>query len=60
MRRNWQHTGKPTQPTRPKGRDKQGKPYQPVQTPMPRRREFFEKLSRVAEPEKPSKTEKSS
>jgi hypothetical protein len=30
MRRNWQHTGKPTQPTKPKRKDKQGKPYKPV------------------------------
>jgi hypothetical protein len=37
MRRNWQHTGKPTQPTKPKGKDKQGKPYKPVQIPIPKK-----------------------
>src|ERR1700680_2829594 len=37
MRRNWQHSGKPTQPTQPKSKDNQGKRYKSVQIPTPKK-----------------------
>jgi hypothetical protein len=48
MRRNWQHTGKPTQPVRPKRNDKQGKAYKPVQIPVPNKRDVLGPLARAA------------
>lgn len=48
MRRNWQHTGKPTQPTRPKVKDKQGKLYKPVQIPIPKKADVLGALEKAA------------
>jgi hypothetical protein len=48
MRRNWQHIGKPTQPTQPKGKDKQGKPYKPVQIPTAKKADVLGALEKAA------------
>ena len=50
MRRNWQHSGKPTQPTKRKGGGKQGKPYKPAQSPTARRRDLLGLRERAAKP----------
>lgn len=39
-----------TQPTQPKGRDKDGKPYQPIEIPVPTEgdvMDLFEKVARA-------------
>jgi hypothetical protein len=41
----------PTQPTQPKGRDKHGKPYEPVQIPVPKVSTFRAAIRRVARPQ---------
>jgi hypothetical protein len=44
----------PTQPTQPKGIDpKTGKPYEPVEIPVPKRAEWERILRRGSEPAKP-------
>lgn len=50
MRRNWQHTGKPTQTSRPKGGGKQGKPYKPARFPTPKKRDVLGAPERPAKP----------
>jgi hypothetical protein len=50
MRRNWQHSGKPTQPTRPKSKDSQGKPYKSVHIPT------LKKADVLGAPEKAAKS----
>lgn len=43
-----QHDAEPTQPTQPKGIDpKTGKPYEPVQIPVPKRGVFDRLLKRA-------------
>lgn len=37
----------PIQPTQPKGRDKDGKPYEPVEIPVPKRSAFDRLLGRA-------------
>ena len=40
---------KPTQPTQPKGIDPEtGRPYEPVEIPVPKREEFLRDLKKVA------------
>jgi hypothetical protein len=39
-----------TQKTKPKGKDKQGKPYEPVEIPVPKRDDVMRDLVRVAPP----------
>ena len=52
-RRDWSDTGEPTQPTQPKGIDpKTGKPYEPVQIPIPKRDDVLGDLERAAKPKK--------
>jgi hypothetical protein len=49
------HSAEPTQLTQPKGRDKDGKSYDPVEIPVPKRGDamsFFRKLMRPGEPPK--------
>jgi len=41
----------PTQPTRPKGRDQAGNPYEPVQIPVPKVSTFRAAIRKVAQPE---------
>jgi hypothetical protein len=38
---------KPTQQTQPKGRDADGKPYEPVEIPVPKRSTFDRLLERA-------------
>lgn len=45
----------PTQETRPRGKDAEGKPAKSERIPVPTREEFFRDLDRVAKPEKPRK-----
>lgn len=59
-RRDLKDTSKPTQPTQPKGKDEDGKPYEPVEIPIPRKREVLGALERAsrkpkAGPNEPSK-----
>jgi hypothetical protein len=56
------HDAEPTQLTQPKGRDKDGKPYEPIEIPVPTRSEvegFFRKVFRPgkgdAKPASPSR-----
>jgi hypothetical protein len=42
----------PTQPTQPKGRDKDGKPYEPVEIPVPKVSTFRAAIRKVAQPVK--------
>jgi hypothetical protein len=58
MRRNWQHTGKPTQPTKPKGKNKYGKPYKPVQIPTAKKADVLGTLEKAAKSPPPSKEAK--
>lgn len=44
------HSREPTQPTQPKGRDKDGKPYEPVQIPVPKVSTFRAAIRKVAQP----------
>jgi hypothetical protein len=44
----------PTQPTQPKGRDKDGNPAKPVEIPVPKVSTFRAALRRVAQPLKQS------
>lgn len=37
-----------TQPTQPRGKDKQGKPHEPVQIPVPRESDVNDLLEKVA------------
>ena len=44
------HEPQPTQPTQPKGRDKDGKPYPPIEIPVPTEgdvMDLFEKVARA-------------
>jgi len=48
-----EHSAEPTQPTQPKGTDKDGKPFEPVEIPVPTRgqvMEFFRKVMRPGMP----------
>jgi hypothetical protein len=44
----------PTQPTQPKGKDKDGKPAEPVHIPVPEVSTFRAAIRKVAQPGKPS------
>jgi hypothetical protein len=46
-------TAEPTQPTRPKGRDAQGNPYEPIEIPVPKVSTFRAALRTVAQPVTP-------
>jgi hypothetical protein len=39
-----------TQPTQPKGKDKDGKPYEPVEIPVPKVSTFRAAIRKVAKP----------
>jgi hypothetical protein len=39
-----------TQPTQPKGRDRDGKPYEPVQIPVPKVSAFRAAIRKLAQP----------
>lgn len=41
-------TEKRTQKTQPKGKDKSGKPHEPIQIPVPRRKAFENLVKRAA------------
>jgi hypothetical protein len=41
------HTAQPTQLTQPKGRDGDGKPYEPVEIPVPKRSALDRLLQRA-------------
>lgn len=45
----------PTQPTQPKGKDKDGKPYEPVEIPVPKVSTFRAAIRKVAQPVNASK-----
>jgi len=46
-----EHDVEPTQPTQPKGIDpKTGKPYEPVEIPVPKRENIEDLLTRAARP----------
>lgn len=47
------HDGEPTQPTVPKGKDKDGNPAEPVQIPVPKVSTFRAAIRKVAQPDKP-------
>jgi hypothetical protein len=38
----------PKQKTTPKGKDKSGKPYEPIEIPVPKRKDFEELFRRAA------------
>ncbi len=40
------------QPTQPKGRDKDGKPYEPVEIPVPKVSTFRAAIRKVAKPDR--------
>jgi hypothetical protein len=42
----------PTQPTQPKGKDKDGNPAEPVQIPVPKVSTFRAAIRKVAQPDK--------
>jgi hypothetical protein len=42
----------PKQKTTPKGKDKTGKPYEPIEIPVPKRKDFEDLLSRSAKPKR--------
>lgn len=42
------HEPKPTQRTQPKGRDKDGKPYEPIEIPVPTEGDVMGLLEKVA------------
>lgn len=42
----------PTQRTQPKGKDESGKPNEPVEIPVPKRKDFDSLLKRAAPPAK--------
>jgi hypothetical protein len=42
----------PTQPTQPKGRDKDGKPYEPVEIPVPKVSMIRAAIRKLAQPDK--------
>jgi hypothetical protein len=44
------HGSEPTQPTQPKGKDKQGKPYEPVEIPVPTKGDVMRVFEKVAKP----------
>jgi len=49
-----EHDAEPTQPTQPKGIDpKTGKPYEPVQIPVPKISTFRAAIRKVAQPVRP-------
>jgi hypothetical protein len=51
-----QERREPTQPTQPKGIDpKTGKPYEPVEIPVPKRSDFDRLLERAEKPAKPKR-----
>jgi hypothetical protein len=58
MRRNWQHSGKPTQPTQPKSKDNKGKPYKSVQIPTPEKADALGALEKAAKSSPDSKEAK--
>jgi hypothetical protein len=39
---------KPTQPTQPKGRDRDGKPYEPIEIPVPTEGDVMDMFEKVA------------
>jgi hypothetical protein len=40
----------PKQKSTPKGKDKSGKPHEPIEIPVPKRRDFEDVLRRAARP----------
>jgi hypothetical protein len=46
-------SGEPTQPTQPKGHDKDGEPFEPVEIPVPKKGEVLGALERAAKPAQP-------
>jgi len=42
------HDPQPTQPTQPKGRDKDGKPHEPIEIPVPTEGDVMGLLEKVA------------
>ena len=52
---NKQPSDEPTQKTRPRGKDAEGKPAKPVTIPVPTRGEFDRDLDKLAKSEKPAK-----
>jgi hypothetical protein len=53
------HEGYPSQQTQPKGiNPKTGKPYEPVEIPVPSREEFLRNLEKVAPKPEPPKVDK--
>ncbi len=44
----------PTQPTQPKGRDRDGNPYEPVEIPVPKVSTIRAAIRKLAQPEKPT------
>lgn len=44
-----------SQPTQPKGHDKDGKPYEPVQIPVPKISTFRAAIRKLAQPDKSPK-----
>ena len=49
-RPKWLRGDEPTQPTQPKGTDKQGKSYEPVEIPIPTKGAVLGALERAAKP----------
>jgi hypothetical protein len=43
----------PTQPTQPKGKDKDGNPAEPVEIPVPKVSTFRAAIRKVAQPNRP-------
>jgi hypothetical protein len=46
--RNWKHQGEETQETRPKGRQKDGRPYEPIEIPLISKEEVLAALEKVS------------
>jgi hypothetical protein len=47
-KRDWKEGDEPTQPTQPKGRDKDGKPHEPATIPVPKKGDVLGALERAA------------
>jgi hypothetical protein len=45
---NEDHSAEPTQPTQPKGRDKDGKPFEPIEIPVPTEGDVMGLFEKVA------------
>jgi hypothetical protein len=49
------HNAEPTQLTQPKGRDRDGKPYEPVEIPVPKASTWRAAIRKIAQPSKGEK-----